>query len=326
MKALALPLLALLLPSCALRDSTDEPDEGDDDLVLFEFNSAVDRLAVGTELEVGYTATAAFRLASSDPSVLEAQEEEGGLIRLVARSPGIASLRAESADGSRELAALPIEVAPAEAIELYFRTGPVASEPIDRLVALRDTTESIRVVYRDGNGEVLAGRGAFSATGDGVAIADAELVEGRISEVFEPGFAVPLSFGAAGQGEVTAELPGLSASIPIELVAAPAEIELVAMVLRDDVLVAADQVVVSEPIGVDVVGRTAEGRFVGGVTGSWTTSLPVDVWFDPGPSSSEIVFSIESATRVGVTATVETADGTLAATRELTAEEPPPAR
>ena len=329
-KAYSLPLAVLLLPSCALLDSGDEdvgpPGQGDPDQPAgdgveesFMFDTSVARLAADTELAIVYATGAEFRLVSTDPSVLEA-ERDGDQIRLLARSPGRASLMARSADDERELAVLPLEVVAADAIEFRFRTRPVVDGSVERLAALRDTTDSIKIVYLDADGEVLAGVGPFSATGDSVEVGDATTVESRISEAFEPGFSAPLRFGAPGQGAVSAELPGgLAASIPIDVVAAPAQVDLVTMVLRDGALVSADQVDVDEPVGVDVVGRTDDGRFVAGVSASWAAGAPIDVWFRSAPSS-EIVVSLDSAATARVTATVEGAGGALVATRRLTAE------
>jgi hypothetical protein len=325
--------LALLLPSCTFLDSADDEQAADPappvvipppDRDAWEFDDVFyvlgveDRLAAGTSIWFAKGGAAEVRLVSSDPRIVEAELLDHGLV-VTAHQPGRASVIAESVDGSRVLAELAFTVVEVDAIEFHFRTSPVSPEPIDRLAALPDTTDSLRVVYRDASGEALAGLGSFTVRGSAVQIIDQAQVEGRFSEGYEPGAPLPLRFASAGQGDVSAELSdGRSFSVQIEVVAAPAEIDVVTGVVRDGTLIATEQVEVGEPVGADVVGRTADGRFVAGVIASWNTGTPVDFWFGSSPGS-EIIFSIEASTTIDVTATAQTPGGTLTATRQVTA-------
>ena len=316
---LCVPLSLLLLPSCLLDrdgddDGDDPPEPGDGPLVCtpdgcpdgeaaFVFDTDLERLAGGTELDVYYFASPylpGYRVVSSDPDVLEVEYDDLSM-HLVGRAPGSATLVAEATDPSWVLAELPVTVVEVASVDFRFRTTPVAPEPIDRLAGLVGTTDSLRVDYRSADGEALRGSARFSARG-AVAIADPDLVESRVSEGFEPGDIARLEFAELGEGELSADLvDGRSFPLPIEVVAEPASIEVITMVVRDG-LVAAAQVDVGEPIGANVIGRTGDGRFVAGVSASWATSGPIEFWFDDGPAT-EVVFSIESPVAAGITAT-----------------------
>jgi hypothetical protein len=299
------------------------PDPGDGDSVdeaepFFLFERQVKRLAAGTDVAIPFeTSASGYRVFSRDPAVVTAFVE-ADMVRLSGRAPGRTTLVA--AAGGRILAQLALTVVEVEAVEFRFRTSPVAAEAIDDLAAMVDSSDSIRVIYRSADGEALSGRGSFSASG---AAEVAPLVaEDRISEHLEAGQRVGVRFGEQGMGELSAGLAdGRSFSIPIQVVAAPARIDVVTMALRGD-LVAADVVEVGELVVADVVGRTEDGRFVAGVSADWSLSDPVDDDYGSLPGS-EVFFTIPTAAAIDVTAVVSAPSvpgGTLTATRQVTAQ------
>jgi hypothetical protein len=96
-------------------------------------------------------------------------------------------------------------------------------------------------------------------------------------------------------------------------VTAPASAELRFMVLRAEELVAApDPVTTGELVGVDLVGHTSDGRFVGGLVAAWTLSAQADSFII---SDDELVFTIDAAGTAQITATA----GALVRTQAITA-------
>src|SRR5262249_55591187 len=99
-------------------------------------------------------------------------------------------------------------------------------------------------------------------------------------------------------------------TFPVEVIDAPTSIELAAIVLRDGELVAAPSPVdAGEPVGIDLVARTDDGRFVAGVTADWTVDATPRT---DSKAVTELVFSKDppgtatiSATHAGQTLTSE---------------------
>jgi hypothetical protein len=130
---------------------------------------------------------------------------------------------------------------------------------------------------------------------------------------------IELSFGAPGTGTLVAKLIGvpLQAAFPIEVVSAPASMELVHVVLRNGQLIAAPEpVMVGELVGSQLVARTADGRFVGGVTATWSSPDAVTFLVTAGAAVTESVFWFKTPGSYAIV----TAVGSTTITTQVTAQ------
>jgi hypothetical protein len=291
---------------CAGRDCTPADD--------FHFTEPGAQVGVGLELTVEHDdpqSLAHYDLTSSDPSVVEV-DVIGEQIVIHPHQAGMAAVVVRKAGDPRIVAQYTVTAIDVATVALGVRTRPVVPAPITTLAAVIGS-DTIAVEYRSAAAEPLAGHAAFSVRGDVLTLEPAT-TESRLSELFESRDRVRLGFVGRGTGELVVTIDGgIEHTLPIEVVAAPATLATVAMVLRDGELVRApDAVEVGEPVGVDVIGRTADGRFVAGVVADWTTSGTL---WTPRLGVSELVFDAGAPGPVDVTARV----GDLTITQHLQA-------
>lgn len=281
----------------------------------FEFESGAHRLAAGTTFSLGYATFAStdeFRIVSDDPSVV-AVEGVTDTIELAALAPGSATLSAETPDGAFILDQATIRVVEVSQVEFRQRTPPIEPEPLSRAAGLLGSADSLRVVTRDSNGQPLAGRAVFSASG-AVELRDPATVESRLSEIFYDGERVAVGFVAAGPGTLSATFGERSFPLPIEVVRAVRAIEITTLVMGGDGVVESEEVAKDHPIGADVIARRRDGTFVLGVQADWVVEpASIDYWTEPD-SATEVVFAGGQARTYRVTAT----HGELSATRSIT--------
>lgn len=324
-RALALPAAVALLASCTFLDGpTDDeppqepptsgdpsdPDAGDS----FDFESGTPRLAAGTTASVGFSTVRSpdrLRITSDDPTVL-AVDSVTDAVQVAALAPGTATLSAESADGSTVLDEITVRVVAVDRVEFYLRTPPIEPRPIDRAAGLMGSSDSLRVLFLDANGQELAGHGRYSTTGS-VELRDPENVESRLSEIFYPGERVAVGFLAVGPATLSADLAGRSFALPIDVVRRVRAIEIATLVTGGDGVVASDDAWGDEPVGADVIGRRRDGTFILGVEAEWTVEPAVEYWTDP-TSATEVVFATEQPGTRQITAT----HGALSASNSFT--------
>jgi hypothetical protein len=269
----------------------------------FQFFSSGAGVGVGLALDILYQADGAlgdYQVTSSDPLIVELTLEHDQL-HINALAAGTASITARRRGDPQVLARFAVTAIDIDHAELYFRTTPVSPSPVASLAAVVGN-DTLGLGFRRATGGLLEGHATYSVRGTGLAIADN--AESRLSDLVDALDRVHLQFTTPGSGELVVSLGGTrEQAFPIDVVAAPATLDTVAMVLRGGLVVAPDPVNVGELVGVDIVGRTADGRFVAGVLADWTTTA--DVLVGTGPSS-ELVFSAKTAGSINVTATVGT--------------------
>jgi hypothetical protein len=251
-----------------------------------------------------------FTVESSDPAIAEVRVDPAG-IHVTGRAAGVVKLTARGVATDEVLDEVEVEVADVAAIELHFRPAPGLDQPVAQLAALAGSTDALGIVYRSADGRALGGRGVFEVTGAPLLIVGAPEVY-RLSDTVARRQQVQLELGAPGTGALIAKLHGvaLRAEFPIEVVSAPASLEVIMMVLRGGQLVVApDPVATSDFIGSEIVGRTADGRFVAGVTAVWSSPDPVSFLTAPAPAT-ESVFQLGVPGSYDLVTTVGTASFT----------------
>jgi hypothetical protein len=253
-------------------------------------------VGVGTVADVRHDGPRdlALRVESSDPSVVSVAVE-GGEIRVTGRGAGAAKLTARAAATGAVLDEVEVQAVDVASIELHFRPGPGLDQPVAQLAGLAGSRDAFGIVYRAADGRALTGRGELEVTGASLALAGTPDAY-RLSDLVVRRAQVELAFGAPGTGTLVAKLIGapLRRVFPIEVVAAPASLQVVPMVIRGVELVAAtDPVQVKEAVGADIVGRTADGRFVGGVTATWSSPDAI-AFVASSAAPSESVFQLDA--------------------------------
>jgi hypothetical protein len=276
------------------------------------------RIAAGTTATfhrlVGGSSFDGVELTSSDSSILTARVISSNAYEVIAHAAGHATIEARRPGFPQVLDTIGVTAVPVEAIEVFFRAAPGANAPITRFAGIRGATDGVCVRYLAEGGEILDGRGQFAATSDALVVL-AEPGSKRISESFaHRSTCVRLAFAKLGTTNLIASIEGgVSRTIAVEVITAAPGAELRFMVLRNSELVAApDPVITGELVGVDLVGRTSDGRFVGGLVATWTLGAPADSFL---VSDDELVFTVEVAGTAQITATA----GPLVRTQAITA-------
>jgi hypothetical protein len=255
---------------------------------------------------------------SSDPSVLTVTAPNDRTLRVYGVAPGTASLIASRSATGVVLDSLELTAVDIASIELHARAAPGADGPVDSLAALAGSTDDLAVSLIDAAGAVVPGQPTYAVDGVGLTVSG-HVGASRLSDLF---VARSDRFGLiAGSAGATAELvvslgTGQSRSFPIEVVAAPAALALITMVVDDAgaLVVEHDPVEAGEPIGTDIIGRTTNGRFVAGVGATWTsTGASINVWLDSG---TELVFDVPAAGTTTIHAAVDTRSVTDAITAQ----------
>ena len=272
--------------------------------------------AAGTTLSLELSASHGLELTSSDPAIIAVEPSSTGSFDLVSARAGRVTLTARCPGSDRVVATAHAAAAPVESITLHYRAAPGVNGPVEALAGLRGHADSILVRYISTTGAILPGRGPARVR-DGTAVSVIGASPTRLSSGFLPhSTAVDLEFLAPGNAELVVAAAGIERVLPIEVVAAPATLELVAMMLDAGRLVPAPHPVpAGNAIGIDAVARTADGHYVSGVRVSWATTGGTIIGSD-GPSSELVMIVGAGPTLVTGTATV----GGLTATYELVAQ------
>jgi hypothetical protein len=195
-------------------------------------------------------------------------------VRVLGKSAGTTTLIARHGDTYEELDTVALTVEYVASVQLEYRSGPGLDGPVASLAALQGASDSFGIVYRNAAGNPLSGSGGIVTTG-GVAIDPAGPVF-RASDIFGH-VHTRVAVTVGGSGTLGTTLAGDARQFvwPIEVVAAPATISLVPMWLDPNSLLAplpAAGVKVNSFVGVDIIGRTADGRFVAGVEAVWSST------------------------------------------------------
>ena len=273
------------------------------------------RLAAGTTYKLRHHDPDSFELVSSDPRILAVTPSLGGDgFDLVNAQAGEVMLTARCVASEQVSARGEAVVAAVASIDVHYRAAPGVNEPILALAGLRGQADAIAVAYLDDGGGMLRGTGSFAVRGDG-AIAIVPPMTRWLSGVVHPrSTTVDVAFVELGRGELVATVGELERVLPIEVVAEPATLDLVAMTLENDALVPATYPVrVGNYVGFDAIAKTADGRYISGVPAVWQTTVG-----DGGPYGPllELVFTVLAPGPIVITATV----GTLTATHQVVAE------
>jgi hypothetical protein len=276
------------------------------------------RIAAGTTATfrrpVGGTSFEGVELTSSEPSIITARVISSYELEVTAHAAGSATIEARRPGFPQVLDTLEVTAVPVEAIEVFFRAAPGANAPITRFAGVRGGTDDVCLRYLGADREILTGRGPFAASNDAIVVLG-DPSSKRISESFaHRSTCVRLAFARLGTANLIASIEdGISRTIAVEVISAATSAELRFMVLREGELVAApDPVTTGELVGVDLVGHTSDGRFVGGLVAMWTLSAPADSFII---SDDELVFTVDAAGTAQITATA----GSLVRTQAITA-------
>ncbi|MEJ7596703.1 MAG: hypothetical protein WKG01_02235 [Kofleriaceae bacterium] len=277
------------------------------------------RFAAGTTYLLEVPTLDGLELSSSDPAIVGiAPAATGEAFELTGGRAGAVTLTARCLESDRVVATAQVIAAPVASIELRYRAAPGANRPVVALAGLRGHADSVQVIYRGNGGELLRGRGQFAVRGTAVTMIESS--PRRLSDsFFSRSTAVALEFAALGNAELVASVAGgIERVLPIEVVPAPATLELVTMVLDNWTLVPAPSPVATGTfVGIAVIAKTADGRYVSGVQATWNVTPAVSI-VDGSLSqeSGELVIAIGNPGPVAVTARA----GTLTATREIIAQ------
>jgi hypothetical protein len=292
-------------------DDPPKPDDDDDDggctflcPIPFEF-SAASPFGAGTAYDVGFNKDedVSVTITSSDPSIFEVVTVDFTKERvyLKGRAPGNANLVARDAVTDKVLHIAGVSVEYVATIELQFRAGPGLDAPVTSLAALIDTEESLGLYYRSSTGAKLRGRGPITTRGS---VLPSTFSEFRGSDAF--GAYERAGIYIAGAGAIVATLEGdpREFAFPIDIVSAPATTSLVAMQISNNTLVAHSSIAVGNLVGIDVIGKTADNRYVAGVTATWSKPPGLKALFGTTQASTEAVYQGEAPGTYDVTATV----------------------
>jgi hypothetical protein len=249
----------------------------------FSFQAPSASLGVGLRYRVPAehdAPIASYEIRSSDPAVEVISDGDDVVVRGVRAGASIITVTRAGED--KVIASLVIDTSDVDHAQLFFRSAPIAQSPVASIAAVIGY-DSLDIGYRSIANEELAGEAEVAVSGDAVVLAQGP--ESRLSDLFTSRQHVALQFVRAGTGAIVVG----HQTFPVEVIDAPAAIDLVAIVLRDGELVAAPSPVsAGEPVGIDVVARAADGRFVAGVTAEWT--VDATRWSNPG-AITELVFS-----------------------------------
>jgi hypothetical protein len=327
--------IALGVPACLFSDHSPPPDSScpdgaascsDNPYVHF---LAPGRLAAGAEITLRYLANPmldTYEITSSDPSIMAVERDvpdrSSPSVALHSLAAGTVTITARVPGTTRVLDAIDLTAVDVAAIEVRFRTAPIAAQPITAIAGLVSTADHLNIDYRSSTGEKLGGHGTVTVSGgDAIAIVAVGTTPSLVSEAFENHDSIGVRFTHLGTATLAIGLRDRDpkVALPIEVVAAPAKLDVVAMVLRDGALAVAPQpTMAGEYIGTDAIGHTSDGRFVAGVTATWSAVPSVSFLFltPPITTTPEVVFYAPPAGPLTVTATT----GSLQATAQLTSQ------
>jgi hypothetical protein len=262
----------------------------------------------GTEYSLPFQKAGSGNLVieSSHPEIAEVVAVVDGsskYVTLRGKTPGTAALIARHGNTDEVLDVTTVIVMHVANVQLEYRSGPGLDAPVTSLASLAGASDSFGIVYRSASGERLAGRGGFSATG-GVAIDPGE-GEFRPSNLYGAGLHARVAVVVNGSGTLVATLAndGREFVWPIDVVAQPATISLVPMYVDSNNMLAvppATGVKVSALVGVDIIGRTLEGRFVVGVEALWSATPGLSLFITPSttPTTEGVFRTVMPGTHV----------------------------
>jgi hypothetical protein len=280
------------------------PDAGPcvNDLV---FRSDLHRLARGGKTAIPMITTLPFgswQLGVVDPTIASVSEDDFGL-EIEALAPGsttIVALRCGRAT------TYDITVVPAAAIEVRVtQSFGGRSDPVTHLTAIAGSTDVLEVSYLDAAGGVLAGQGAATYTYEGgVGHGDHTIAQLQLGEAE----AVPRDFPVfsfAAAGRIIAR--GDFGSVAIDVAVTPQP---------DHIAIASFSFAIF--FGAAVVGQTASGEPLAGVTASWEVA-PKDnfVVNPPLAGTREITMYADHPVTPFVPPTVTAQVGSLTATATI---------
>jgi hypothetical protein len=319
-----------LVPSCGLLEAEDA-DEGDPyattecfrDLCVtpespIELGTAA-RFGVGTEVLVPFLAHSTiwrmFDIVASDPSVLEVRSDEPrGTLTVRALRAGNASVIARTMTGE-PLAERSLVTADIATIDFSWRAPPVASEPVTAIAGLAGAADSIGVAFRDAEGELLAGGAPVTVSDPEIASVIAMNPPWITADGFDDRLRFGLRFITTGTATATVTLfDGRTASLPIETVTAPDTLEVIFLRYVESRAVRVSGTAdTDEILSATIVGRTADGRNVAGVSAAWTATSSVELGFGKD-LTPEVQFQLVAPGAATITASV----GGKLATAQLT--------
>lgn len=267
-------------PDAGVRaDAPPRPDAGclGSCIVAFSFDPTFP-FGAGTEYSVGVHMNGSGNLIieNSDSAVAEvvavAVAGTSKSVRIRGKSAGTTTLLARDGATNEVLDTVTLTVEYVATVGLQYRSGPGLDGPVTSLAALQGARDSFAIVYRNAAGTPLNGTGGFVTTG-GVTI-DPQGPAFRASNLFG-GAHARVAVSITGSGTLATTLAGDPRQFvwPIEVVAAPATISLVPMWLDTNSMLAplpAAGVKAGTFVGVDIIGRTADGRVVAGVEAVWS--------------------------------------------------------
>jgi hypothetical protein len=316
-----LALFALVVPSCYLANDFDDDDIDDppsdgpqcnyalnicvtkDNPFRFAF---IPRFGAGTELEVPFVAHSSlgidFEIVASDPSIEVIRD--GNHVVLRAHKAGTFTLTANNTATQTELTHTQFDTADVASFDFSLRFAPVETDPLTSVAALLFATDAIGVHFRDGNGSELAG--SAPVTVDDPAIVKVQQPASGWSQVDG---SLGGGFNITGQkiGTTVATVTmfdGRTATLPIEVVGAPATVEIALVKFLTDgrIVAVAGPVAVNDLLDAVVVAKTSDGRFVAGVVATWTGTGPALITASPGDSRLDVEVIPMAAGTIVVTA------------------------
>jgi hypothetical protein len=238
----------------------------------------------------------------SDPAIVEivavVLDGSSKHVRVRGKSPGTAMLTARHAGNHTLLNTTVLTVEHVADVHLQFRSGPGLDAPVGSLAALPGTSDSFAIVYLDSAGNRLSGSGGFVTTG-GVSIDP--MGPGLRPSNYYTGIHARVAVAIDGSGTVATTLADDPRQFvwPIEVVPAPATFSMVSMYLDSNSMLVplpATGVKRGSFVGADVIGRTADGRFVAGVEALWSASAGLTPFLISTTSpESEGVFQAQSS-------------------------------
>jgi hypothetical protein len=258
-------------------------------------------MASGTRHAVGIDALPELDFATSDPSIATVRATSSGF-EVETFAPGQTSIIARHRGTSELAGSLPVRSAVADSIDFRYRAAPGADEPITELAGVRGGTDHLCVAYRDAAGNLLVGTGGFRYEGAVRSVAVNSL---RASEInVERSACIGMQFTELGAGRIVAELGSVQiGELAIEVIEEPATVGLLAMqipLIGEGLSPAPEAVRVSDLIGVELVGETADGRHVAGLAATWSSTDNVAL---VAQHPTEYVFLVTEAEDTIVTAT-----------------------
>ena len=275
------------------------------------------RMAAGTTYQLQVSTLEGIELTSSNPAVIDVGLAAADkTVVVTAANAGSTTLTARCVETGEVVRTSRVYAVPVASIDLHYRGAPGVDEPITTVAGLLGGVDSIGVIYRDNRGLRLSGTGQFAVRGTTVALAPAR--PRRLTDsLLQTSTDVDLEFLSLGTAELVASVAGgIERVLPIEVVAGPATVGLVAAALSGWTLVPEPTTAWSRVYLVTAVtAKTADGRYLSGVDAAWeiTPNLAPSAL---AQGTTEIMVQVSGPGPAAITATI----GDLMVTREFAEE------